>query len=142
MTNPNILQKVQETILEIEEKLTEENGANEAYSAFTELIHSDMSEKLKCLHTRSSEFKGNKLKYKKYWNDELERQWSRVRDKERIWLKCNDINKKRLESDNCAERKIFDKLNRRYKRQYQRNQQDKLSNLVENDISRDFFGRK
>ena len=60
-------------------------------------------------------------------------------DKERIWLKCINNNKKRLKSDYCAELKIFDRLNRRYKRQYQRKEQDKLQNLVENDISRDFW---
>ena len=139
MNNPSILQQIQQTFLIIKEKLTEQNGANEAYSAFTELIHSEMSEKLKRLHTRTSERKGNKLKYKKYWNDELEYQWNRVCDKERIWLKCKNNNKKRLKSDYCAERKIFDRLNRRYKRQYQRKEQDKLQNLVENDISRDFW---
>ena len=85
------------------------------------------------------ESKGNKLKYKKYWNDELECQWERVCDKERIWLKCKNDNNRRPESDNCPERNIFDRLNRRSKRQYQLNEQEKLQNLVENDISTDFW---
>ena len=53
MNNLSILQQIQQTVLIIEEKLTEQNGANEEYSAFTELIHSEMSEKLKRIHTRT-----------------------------------------------------------------------------------------
>ena len=67
-SHSSILQQIQQTALIIEEKLTEQNGANKSYSAFTELIHSEISENLKRLHTRTSEHKSNNLKHKKYWN--------------------------------------------------------------------------
>ena len=56
-------------------------------------------------------------------------------------LKCKNNNKKRLKGDYCEEGKIFDRQNRRFKRQYQRKEQEKLEvhNLVESDILRDFW---
>ena len=139
MNNQDILQQIEQTVLKIEDILSEENGASAAYSEFMELIRSEMDTKLKCVNKQSSEIKTNKMKYKKYWNDELQRQWSIVCEKERTWLKCKNNNKKKLKGDYCAERKRFDRLNRRFKRQYQRKEQEKLHNLVESDISRDFW---
>ena len=64
MSNLSILQQKQQTALKIEEKITEQNGANKSYSAFTELINSEMSEKHQRLHTRNSEIRSNKLNIK------------------------------------------------------------------------------
>lgn len=139
MNNQNILQQIEQTVLKIENILSEEHGANAAYSEFMELIPSEMDTKIKYVNKYLSDSKGNKMKYKKYWNDELERQWNIVCEKERTWLKCKNNNRKRLKGDYCAERKIFDRLNRRFKRQYQRKEQERLHNLVESDISRDFW---
>ena len=84
--------------------------------------------------------KGRKMKCKKYWNEELELQWIKVCEKEKLWLKCKTNNvRKQLKAQYCAERRSFDKLNRRFKRKQQRSKQENLQNLLENDTSRDFW---
>lgn len=65
---------IQRTIDRIESSISEENGANEAYSAFMELCHSEMDAKLKSFSSNALRPKGRKMKYKKYWNEELETQ--------------------------------------------------------------------
>ena len=44
-----------------------------------------------------------------------------------------------LKANNCAERRHFDQMNRRYKRQHQRTAQEKLHDLLQNDTTRDFW---
>ncbi|MEW8546052.1 MAG: hypothetical protein AB2693_21220, partial [Candidatus Thiodiazotropha sp.] len=139
MTNRDALLLIQQTIERIELSISDVNGANDAYSAFMDLCHSEMEDKLKSFSSRSKKPKGHKMKYKKYWNQELDIQWSKVCVKEKLWLKCKSNNKKRLKAEYCAERKIFDKLNRRYKRQQQRLEQEKLNSLLETDVTRDFW---
>ena len=57
-----------------------------------------------------------------------------------MWLKCKTNNaRKQLKAQYCAERRTFDKLNRRFKRKQQRLKQENLQNLLETDVSRDFW---
>ena len=52
-------------------------------------------------------------------------------EKERIWLKCKNSNTRNvLKAHYCAERRLFDKMNRQGKRQYQKKEQEKLHNLL------------
>lgn len=61
--------------------------------------------------------------------------------KEGRWLKwrgsCNV--KSRLKEDYCTERKRFDRINRRCKRNYARDVQKKLETAVSGEIGRDFW---
>ena len=80
--------------------------------SFSILIHN---------HAKSFNSKGNRMRSKKYWNNELQLQWNKVCEKERLWPKCtNGINRNVLKDNYCAERRPFDQMNRRYKRQHQR----------------------
>ena len=80
------------------------------------------------------------MQCKKYWNEELEIQWNKACEKEKLWLKCKQNNgRKQLKAQYCAERRTFDKLNRRFKRKQQRLKLETLQQLLENDVSRDFW---
>lgn len=50
MNNQDILQQIEQTVLKIEDILSEEHGANAAYSEFMDLIHSEMDTKIKCVN--------------------------------------------------------------------------------------------
>ena len=55
-------------------------------------------------------------------------------------MKCKTNNaRKQLKAQYYAERRTFDKLNRRFKRKQQRLKQENLQNLLETDVSRDFW---
>ena len=141
LNNGDAANLIHRTVERIERSLPEANGANDAYSAFTDLINSEMNAKLKCVsHAKSFNSKGNRMRSKKYWNNELQLQWNKVCEKERLWLKCtNSINRNVLKANYCAERRRFDQMNRRYKRQHQRTAQEKLHDLLQNDTTRDFW---
>ena len=132
---------IHRTVERIDRNLSEEHGANEAYSAFSDFIYSEMDANLKCFTRTDVNSMGRRMKCKKYWNNDLQIQWNKVCEKEKLWLKCrNDNVRIVLKADYCAERRLFDKLNRRCKCQYQRTEQDKLQNLLHNDNApRDFW---
>ena len=139
LNNREAVSLIERTIERIESSISEEHGANSAYSAFMDLLQTEMSSKLKS-YSNTQYSKGRKMKCKKYWNEELELQWIKVCEKEKLWLKCKTNNvRKQLKAQYCAERRSFDKLNRRFKRKQQRSKQENLQNLLENDTSRDFW---
>ena len=125
---------IQRTVERIDRNLSEEHGAHEAYSAFSDLILSEMKAKLKCFTQTVVNSKGRRMKSKKYWNNDLQIQWNKVCEKEKRWLKCRNNNpRSKLKAVYCAERRLFDKMNRRCKRKYQRTEQKQLQNLLHND---------
>ncbi|XP_033730266.1 uncharacterized protein LOC117319595, partial [Pecten maximus] len=83
-----------------------------------------------------------KTDYKTILNDELKSKWNSVATKERAWLRCIDTNKsqkRRLKQLFCTERKEFDKLHRKVKRQFQAKQVNDLHDILEQPNSRDFW---
>ena len=74
LNNREAISLIERTIERIDYIISEEHGANSAYSAFMDLLQTEMSSKLKSyLNTQYS--KGRKMKCKKYWNEEFELQW-------------------------------------------------------------------
>ena len=136
LNNPDAHTSIRETISRIEDLLREQNDVNEAYSMFTNLLHNEVE---KVIPKFSNVRNNPRSKYKKYWNDELQNQWDRVCEHERLWLSCKDVNKKRFKERFCHERRTFDKLNRKFKRKQQVYEQKKLQDMLENDISCDFW---
>lgn len=67
--------------------------------------------------------------YKPYWNEDLQREWDSKVDKERKWLNCKGgtNQKRRLRALYCEQRRHFERLNRRSKRQFQLLEQQKLA---------------
>ncbi|VDH99281.1 Hypothetical predicted protein [Mytilus galloprovincialis] len=108
-----------------------------AYDEFESLIKTEMKDKLS---THKSHVGTKRRKYKPYWNEELGSLWKKVCETEKIWLRFtgHSSKKRTLKEDYCHNRKTFDRLNRKYKRQYQLQQQqtleDKLSNMNQKDF--------
>ena len=86
---------IHSTTERIERRLSEEQCTNESYSAFMDLINPEMSVKLRCVSFISVSSKNEKMRCKKYWNDELQLQWNKVCEKEKLWLKCKNSNLKK-----------------------------------------------
>ena len=57
-----------------------------------DLINSEMNAKLKYVSHTEVNAKGRRMKCKKYWNNDLQMQSTKVCEKERIWLKCKNSN--------------------------------------------------
>ena len=64
--------------------------------------------------------KRKKMCYKPYWNENLSAQWKTVCKSEKKWLRFTGPNctKRKLKEEYCVERKTFDRLNRKFKRQF------------------------
>ncbi|CAG2200431.1 unnamed protein product [Mytilus edulis] len=77
----------------------------------------------------------NKCKRKPYWSEELQDSWNKTCDAERQWKRCKSIGKSKLRTRFMQSRKDFDKLNRKAKRNYQLEQQNKLQKLGEQNSS-------
>ena len=74
-----------------------------------------------------------KSRYKQFWSDDLQMLWDKLRKSETVWLRENNHHKKSiLKSEYCANRKEFDKLLRKNKRQYQQKRQSELEAMCEN----------
>ncbi|CAG2193413.1 unnamed protein product [Mytilus edulis] len=66
---------------------------------------------------------------------ELQDSWNKTCDAERQWKRCKSIGKSKLRTRFIQSRKDFDKLNRKAKRNYQLEQQNKLQKLGEKNSS-------
>ncbi len=133
------LQRVQETIARIEQSIADEQGVNETYDEFVNLIVSEMKEKFPLCRNSVKKYKSKSM-YKPYWNEELQEQWDSVEKCEELWKKCTSTTnrKRQLKAAFCQERKTFDTMNRKFKRKYQKEQQDALLNDF-NQNTRDFW---
>jgi len=138
LVNDEIRQKLLQTIDKIENYIKTENDIQHAYDEFENLIKDEMKNKLSTYKCNSGIKRKN---YKPYWNDELGNQWSKVCETEKAWLRFKGPNcrKRTLKDVYCFERKTFDKLNRKYKRKYQVQQQQKLEDKLNSANRRDFW---
>ncbi|VDI38103.1 Hypothetical predicted protein [Mytilus galloprovincialis] len=137
LSTAEIRHDVMQTIARIENYIIAENDIQHAYDEFESLIKTEMKDKLS---THKSHVGTKRRKYKPYWNEELGSLWKKVCETEKIWLRFtgHSSKKRTLKEDYCHKRKTFDRLNRKYKRQYQLQQQqtleDKLSNMNQKDF--------
>ncbi|VDI00507.1 Hypothetical predicted protein [Mytilus galloprovincialis] len=89
----------------------------------------------KHLNKRSKSF------YKPYWNQTLQTQWNLSCECEKKWLKFKGPphKKKLLKENYCTERKIFDKINRKFKRKYQIQKENELHEKLKSTNKREFW---
>ena len=82
-----------------------------------------------------------KLRYKPYWNKNLSFQWKKVCESENIWLRFTGANnmKHKLKKEYCIQRKTFDHLNRKYKRQFQAQERQKIEDKLSEINQIDFW---
>ena len=140
MNNENIHQQILDTIERIEYEITTNENIQSAYNDFERLLKEEMENRLPKITLNRKDNSKRKSRYKPYWNEILQEQWDKVKVTERAWTKFQGsrITKRRLKEEFCAERRVFDKLNRKYKRQHrdgeQRNLEDKLNGTNKSDF--------
>ena len=135
------LQQIQGTISRIEALISEERNLNAACDEFGQMLRAEMDKyNLKC-STRRSNNPTHKSKRKPYWNTMLQEQWDKTCQKEREWLKSEGAQnvRNRLKQSFCTERREFNRLLRKVKRQHQKRQQDDILNRLDSNDSRDFW---
>ena len=122
-------------------EINQHENVSGAYQQFCDFIRNEMDKHIEW-SVPSIKNRPKKSRYKPYWNDDLQEQWSVVRAAELEWLRCdpNCFMKRRLKERYCLERRNFDRMNRRFKRQFQISKQNELSDLcVNNSESRNFW---
>ena len=141
MNNPEVLHALRETIERIDNEINQRENVSGAYQQFCDFIRNEMDKHIEW-SVPSIKNRPKKSRYKPHWNDDLQEQWSVVRAAELEWLRCdpNCFTKRRLKERYCLERRNFDRMNRRFKRQFQISKQNELSDLcVNNSESRNFW---
>lgn len=133
--------QLQLTIDKIEHDLDSLKDVNRAYNAFKDLIFSEMDRKLPKRNMHSSKNKSAKSFYKPYWSEELDSKWETVCKQEKVWLKHtgSGAEKRRLRTLYVAERRQFEKMNKKAKKHYQLSEQQRLLNLQCEHNTRDFW---
>ncbi|CAC5399360.1 unnamed protein product [Mytilus coruscus] len=92
LSNNEILDVVNSTILQIENSIRISGNIHHAYDAFTTLIHKEMENRIPVSNGYS---KRKKSLYKPYWNDTLNCQWEKVCAAEKSWLKSSISNSRK-----------------------------------------------
>ena len=117
------------TIMRIENYIRVERDVQSAYDEFETLIKTEMKDKIS---TYKNNPNGKRRQYKPYWNNVLQNQWSKVCESKKAWLRFAGSNgrKRALKETYCNDRKTFDRLNRKFKRNYQLQQQQNLEDKV------------
>ena len=136
-------QQIQRTIQMIEQKIQSEHHLNSAYDDFVNMVTTEMDKKLPVKRKGGNYVRRKKSLLKPYWNEELQREWDLKVEKEREWLKqkaCNN-QKVRLRAVYCEQRRRFDRLNRRFKREYQMHKQKELADM-QNDGDKRLFWKE
>jgi hypothetical protein len=85
--------------------------------------------------------KPHKSFYTPYWNDDLQNAQNNKAVAERAWIQKNGPKKKQLKSEYCQKRKIFNRMLRRKKWHYQKQQMIELQTMYEHNKA-DFWRNK
>ncbi|VDI73230.1 Hypothetical predicted protein [Mytilus galloprovincialis] len=138
-----IASKVHETIRNIENSMRITKDVQNAYDNFQSLIICEMNNRLPSINYSNGNMKQKKSLYKPYWNETLSRQWDQACIAEKKWLKSKGSNsaKRYLKEAFCAERKAFDRINRKFKRRYQQEERQKLEDKLTPRINVTFGDR-
>ena len=110
------------------------------YDEFQLFVKSEMENKLPTYES-SRRDKRRKLRYKPYWNEHLSFQWKKVCESENICLRFTGANsmKRKLKEEYCIQWKTFDRLNRKYKRQFQAQERQKIEDNLSEINQHDFW---
>ena len=129
-----------DAVANIENSIGISENVQTAYDEFQMFIHDEMDNKIPKKTFNNGIGKRKKSLYKPYWNLELTDQWNRVCEAEKKWLKCKGQSryKRKLKSEFIDARKQFDRINRKYKRKYAKEEQRKLKQKL-NSFNKDFW---
>ena len=139
LINENVRQKVFDTIEKMEHSIQLDQNVQGAYNDFQDLLHKEMEDKLPIIrnkrNTRAKTF------YKPYWCQTLQEQWDKACSCEKDWLNFRGPpqRKKILKEKYYTERKLFDRLNRKFKRKHKAEKENELHEQLESGNRRDFW---
>lgn len=134
MCENDILTKINNSILELEQNQNQQAHINNVYSSFTDILKDEMN---KFLNPRIVVIDGTKNKKRRtkkpWWNEELSQLWNDLCTSEKLWLKCKNSSEKAINKQlYINKRKHFDRCIQRRKRQYWIEKQNELLNACEN----------
>jgi hypothetical protein len=142
LSSTELLQSVTDTIQHIEDQIQVNDDINSAYSEFTNWL-CDTLEQSNCCNRKPALGRSRQKSLRKpYWNDELDEQWQRVNTAETIWLNCKrtgTCRQRHLKERYCFERRSFDRINRKFKRRHQRDEENKMLQLLQENSNQDMF---
>ena len=123
---------VERAIADIERHLDTDNQINKAYAAFVDTLMTEMDKKLPIKRIKTS-ITGTKpkLMYKPYWSDNLQQVWNEKVTAEKRWVKEKGPSKGRQKAIFCDKQRCFDRILKKAKRSYQRQQLQELEGLYE-----------
>ena len=130
MNNAEIMQKLNDTIRRMETEISLKADISSVYDEFLTFVQSEMDKHIESVTLKDRKSQAKSL-YKPYWNEELQIQWDVVKLCESDWLryKGDPNHRRRLKERFCAERRTFDRLNRRHKQNHQVAKQRELHDM-------------
>ena len=91
-----IFELLNQTILNIENAISNQADADKAYKNVSNLLHTEMENKLKKISWQSKNtVKKHKAWEKPYWSDDLQEIWHSVCKTEKQWLSCKSASVKK-----------------------------------------------
>ena len=142
LSDSGTVEKISNTIRRIEQTLQNDCEINKAYDEFVSLITSTLDETCGVDTSRDTAIHREKTRSraKPYWNSDLQDHWNMVCVAEKEWVQCKQpVRKRFLREKYCSFRRTFDRLNRKYKREFQLSEQRNLLELMNGQDSRDFW---
>ena len=139
LISESVLDQVNTTLRKIEHSITVETDIQRAYDEFVRLVTQEMDRQVQPMNTNTSS--RGRSKYKPYWNEELMLLWNKSRDSEQKWLKFMGapMVKSQLKAKFCTDHKHFDRVHRKYKRQYQKQERIKIQDKLQGHNHAEFW---
>ena len=117
-----------------EEHQLAQESIDTMYTELCKSIYSEMDKYLKCHSTERTKTRKQLRLSKPYWNEELTNKWMTMKNCEKIYLKCINVNQKKYNKQ-CYlnSRRKFDKYLKLCERKYRNETDDKIEKLNDND---------
>ena len=134
LTSNVILTKVNAAIADLEGSLRSQTDIDVAFGGWCDIVNHEMYDRLPFRSVCCGVNNKKRRPGKPWWNNSLTDLWNDVCKSEKDWLNCNSMTMKRkLKSDYCYARKLFDKEVQRSKRHHWYKMQHDILNDVNTD---------
>ena len=134
MCSNDVLLKLNEFIITLEQNQNDQTYVDNVYQSFTAVLEREMKAYLNPRKILTDGINNKKRRAKRpWWTEELRIQWNDLCTHEKLWLKCKNSTEKSIRKQVYVEkRKYFDKCVQRRKRKYWKEKQTELLNSCEN----------
>ncbi|KAK6191131.1 hypothetical protein SNE40_002872 [Patella caerulea] len=134
LQNESTQQMIHETIVRIEDEIFGNQSVNSAYETLVNFLKVEMDNCGLKRTIPSGDTNKSKSVFKPYWDETLQAMRDDMCMKEKAWLRCkhNSAERQLFKREYCDSRRDFDKLHRKYKRRYQLQKQQDLTDKLMN----------